>query len=382
MSSIYLVANEVLFTSYGHLQLVFDADGNFGNGDELELEVQGPFFAIGDWDVRPLQPFDTPFGSNSSAVELTTPTGLDTSDMWEVLTNTRDFFDTQVIDYRLGLVGALEGQNSNTYIATLAHVVGLDLSAAIAVILATPDFSSFPGLARNVLFDHAAENNSALPPVALDIDGSNGDDTLFGGLGNDLIDANAGRDKIFGFDGADTLSGGANRDTLHGGDGDDTLNGNDGSDFLFGNAGNDILSGEGKKDTLKGGIGDDTLDGGGGRDKLFGNAGADDLSGGNGADVLRGNGGKDTLNGMGGYDILTGGFGADVFVFDGRKQEGKDTITDFADGRDMIQILGLTFADVTITGTTSAVIELDGKTEITLTGVAAADINASDFDFI
>lgn len=382
MSSIHLIANEVLFTSYGHLQLVFDPDGSFGNGDEQELEVQGPFLAIGNWDVRPLQAFDTPPGSASLGVELTLPSGIDAADLWDVLINTRTFFATQTIDYRLGLVGALEGQNSNSYITTLSHAVGLDLASAVSTILASPDFSSLPGLARNVLFDHAASNDDTLPPIALDIDGSTGRDNLFGGLGNDRIDSLAGRDTIHGHGGNDTLSGGSNHDMLHGGDGDDTLNGNAGRDALFGGAGHDTLSGGTKNDRLTGGSGNDTLTGDGGSDRLFGNSGDDDLSGGGGRDVLRGGGGRDNLSGMAGADNLTGGFGADVFVFDGTVQEGRDTITDFRDGRDLIQVSGLGFADVTVTGTTTAVIDLDGKTEITLIGVAAADISASDFDFV
>ncbi|MDK3073164.1 calcium-binding protein [Sedimentitalea sp. JM2-8] len=391
MTSLHLVANEVLFTSYGHLQLVYDPDGVFGSGDELELEVQGPFLAIGDWDVRPVQPHEIPFAADSIAQRLDLPTDRDASDVWEVLVNLRDFLATQAIEYRLGLFGAVEGQNSNSYIATLAHVVGLDLAPAMAAILGSPDFSSFPGLARNVLFDHVDSDDMSLPPVALVLDGSDGADTLSGGLGNDSLHAGGGRDLVLGLAGADNLSGGSGRDTLRGGEGHDLLSGNGGRDRLFGDAGDDILTGNGKNDRLAGGAGRDILDGGDGDDTLLGNGGADTLSGGRGSDILNGGGGADNLSGQDGSDmvigntgndLLSGGAGADVFVFDGTRNEGRDRISDFADGFDILRVQGLTFAEVSISGTADAIITLGGLTQITLTDVPSSAITGADFDFI
>jgi hypothetical protein len=83
-------------------------------------------------------------------------------------------------------------------------------------------------------------------------------------------------------------------------------NGGNGNDTLTGNAGNDILIGGNGQDTLIGNDGNDTLIGGNGTDLLLGNAGDDLLYGGNGEDTLRGGLGNDTL---------TGGGGGDVFVF-------------------------------------------------------------------
>lgn len=391
MPSLHLVANEVLFTSYGHLQLVYDADGVFGSGDELELEVQGPFLAIGDWDVRPVQPHEIPFATDSIAQRLDLPTGVDASDAWEVLVNLRDFFASQAIEYRLGLFGAVEGQNSNSYITSLAHVVGIDLAPAMATILGSPDFSSFPGLARNVLFDHVAGDDTSLPPIALVLDGSGGADILSGGLGDDTLHAGSGRDLLVGFGGSDTLSGGIGRDTLRGGDGHDILSGNGGRDRLFGDAGDDTLSGNGKNDRLSGGAGRDSLDGGDGDDRLYGNGGADTLSGGRGADILNGGVGPDDLSGQDGSDIvigkagndlLSGGADHDVFVFDGTRNEGRDTISDFEDGIDILQVQGLTFAEVSISGTSDALITLDGLTQITLTDIMPSAITSADFDFV
>ena len=69
-----------------------------------------------------------------------------------------------------------------------------------------------------------------------------------------------------------------------------------------------------------------------------GRAGADVMSGGGGTDVLFGGGGADKLDGAFGNDWLTGGKGADTFVY---FSAGRDTITDFRDDADSIELAGI-----------------------------------------
>lgn len=102
-----------------------------------------------------------------------------------------------------------------------------------------------------------------------------------------------------------------------GGSGNDTIVGNQGKNVLMGNAGND---------TLRGAAGADKLYGGSGADKLFGGAG------------------KDWLDGGTGNDMLTGGKGPDVFVF--KKGYGRDTITDFQNNLDDIDLRSYKFSSV------------------------------------
>ncbi len=118
------------------------------------------------------------------------------------------------------------------------------------------------------------------------LNGGNGDDMLYGGALND------------------TLNGDADNDTLYGGDGVDTLNGGTGIDSLFGEDGNDTLNGDAGNDTLNGGLGNDTLNGGTGIDILTGNEGGDTLNGDDGNDTLSGDVGSDTINGGNGNDTL------------------------------------------------------------------------------
>jgi Ca2+-binding RTX toxin-like protein len=105
-------------------------------------------------------------------------------------------------------------------------------------------------------------NPGTLPFEALfrgndSINGSSGDDLMFGGAGVDTMNGGDGNDQMFGdsYYGEGT-SGGA-----------DILNGGNGSDFLYGGGGNDSLAGGAEVDYLDGGAGADTMAGGSGDDE-------------------------------------------------------------------------------------------------------------------
>jgi len=80
-------------------------------------------------------------------------------------------------------------------------------------------------------------------------------------------------------------------------------------------------------------------------DMLIGRAGNDEINGLDGEDTLTGNGGNDTLTGGRGADSLTGNSGDDVFRFtglaDSRVGEDHDTIEDFDDGADIINVAAI-----------------------------------------
>ena len=105
--------------------------------------------------------------------------------------------------------------------------------------------------------------------------------------------------------------------TVRGGDGNDSIDGGGGNDLIFGGAGNDDLEGDEGNDTIYGGDGDDELDGDSGNDLLFGEAGQDELEGDDGNDILSGGSGNDELEGDDGLDFLIGGLGADLLKGDG-----------------------------------------------------------------
>jgi len=197
-----------------------------------------------------------------------------------------------------------------------------------------------------------------------------GDNSLAGGLGNDLIIGDlVGNDSIDGGSGVDTLNysaagagvtvnlisqsaqntGGAGIDTIRGIENvvgtnfADTLTGNEFGNIFTAGAGDDMLVGNLGNDTLNGGSGIDTanyfsattgvkvsllLAGpqstlGAGSDTLIGvenlvGTGFDDqLTGSDANNVLTGNGGVDILNGGLGNDLLSGGQGTDTASYAG-----------------------------------------------------------------
>ena len=104
-----------------------------------------------------------------------------------------------------------------------------------------------------------------------------------------------------------------------------------------------------------------------------------------GEDVLDGGAGNDRLIGGSRNDILTGGDGKDTFVFE-TGDFGTDTITDWQDGLDRIEIArsagARRFSDLAIVQQGDDVHIATGEGQIILVGIDAADIGKSDFSFV
>ncbi len=150
--------------------------------------------------------------------------------------------------------------------------------------------------------------NRALDLSGVEVDGpitifgnNNGNETITGSAGDDVIRALKGSDDLDGGDGIDTYSAQGIKAA-----GTIDISGPIGSHVTANDS--DILRnfenviGDTKADTIIGSAGANTLDGRGG---------ADTISGGSGNDILIGGGGGDTLNGDDGDDVLVGGAGSD-----------------------------------------------------------------------
>lgn len=92
---------------------------------------------------------------------------------------------------------------------------------------------------------------------------------------------------------------------------------------VIGGGENGVIDGSSLKDRIYGGGGNDMIRGFGGNDKLIGETGKDRLAGGQGDDILTGDG---TANGS----------FKDVFIFG--ENSGRDVITDFEVGKDILEI--------------------------------------------
>lgn len=173
---------------------------------------------------------------------------------------------------------------------------------------------------------------------------------------------------------------GPNDDFLTGTIFNDTLNGGNGNDFVRGGRRDDLLLGGNDDDVVRGGAGDDIAKGGNGDDIVRGGSGSDDVHGGFGDDSVFGGASDDTVNGGSGTDFLAGGQGLDVFVFDGiwGADAGSDTVKDFEDGIDTLRVLNVDTVSVRDSAD-GAVLDMSSGGSMTLRGVAASDIDGSDF---
>lgn len=194
------------------------------------------------------------------------------------------------------------------------------------------------GLSASTTLDIVVQAEST---NGLQLIGTNGSDSLVGGLGDDEIRGLQGNDILHGGLGNDALFGGRGQDKLMGGRGADQLRGGKGADTLKGGRGADQLYGGRGADTLRGGRGADQLYGGRGSDELMGGRGADHLTGGRGNDSLVGGLGSDVyhFSAGDGDDVVKLGAGSDSFAFDGDvtvdsllfSQQGDDLLVSYSD---------------------------------------------------
>ena len=224
---------------------------------------------------------------------------------------------------------------------------------------------------------------------------SNGQDVHTGGEGHDYLNGRSGDDYLNGAGGNDTLLGGRGEDILYGGEGNDTITGGYDVDYMDGGEGNDTVdysySVEDVDIDLELGqsvFGSGSVETTVNFENAVGSQGDNVITGTTGENVLDGGEGNDTLNGGAGNDLLIGGSGADIIELD--FGSGIDTVSDFEDGLDIIDLtaMGIGFASLEITDSAEGVHIIyetdaggDAIGEIILTGMLAENISEEDFHF-
>lgn len=227
---------------------------------------------------------------------------------------------------------------------------------------------------------------------SLSLDGGGGNDWLIGSNQSDTLRGGTENDILQGLGGANQLLGGAGDDQYYSTSSADVITevAGQGFDTLYANYNISSLADNVEQLVIYGGansaVGNDfdntlygnnnsvglALDGAGGADLIFGS---------NFADVVIGGAGSDALYGLG---------GADRFAYTAGNA-GADTIVDFSQGSDHIDLanLGYTAASIggaiQISGNSSALITFTNGnlagTTITVLGVAHANVTADDFLF-
>ena len=213
------------------------------------------------------------------------------------------------------------------------------------------------------------------------IEGDDGDNVLDGTPGDDTINGGAGNDTIDGAEGADTMDGGTGDDIFYVDDAGDTVIEAAGEGYDRVNATITYTLADNVEQGTARGSSDIDLTGNTGDNWLNGNSGSNVLSGLAGNDRLQGKGGDDTLDGGAGNDNLFGDEGIDTFVFaDG---DGTDVIWDFEAGEviDLSATSAASFAALDIFDAASGANVDYGTGVVVVSGVAAADLDASHFDF-
>jgi serralysin len=232
------------------------------------------------------------------------------------------------------------------------------------------------------------------------LEGNGENNSLYGEGGNDVLKGGGGADKLYGGAGNDVLNSDGLGDLLDGGSGNDTANFSEAQTSVYVNLGMgrynhgtqyqpvpagtadnivdvENVTGSNFADQIHGNDFDNVLNGLGGGDRLYGWGGNDTIYGGDG---------KDYMVGGAGDDMLTGGADSDTFKF-GQVDFGKDVITDFTDGVDVIAIDNTIFGDFADVQAhmqqvgNNVVITYDANNTITLQNVNIANLGASDFLF-
>jgi Ca2+-binding RTX toxin-like protein len=203
------------------------------------------------------------------------------------------------------------------------------------------------------------------------------------------VDRVAGFEAVTGTFHADAIHGDGRGNRFAGLAGRDRLDGRGGFDWASyaqdaAQGGTDGIRANLARGTVRDGFG--TLDTLVGIEGVAGTGVRDTLADGAGNNAFDGGGGNDALVLSGGNDTATGGAGADSFTFRGTAFDD-DRITDFsqADGDVILfdaatAFAQLTLSDTTLDGAPAALVQF-GSGTVTLAGIAAADLAASDFGF-
>ncbi|TCB78450.1 Ig-like domain-containing protein [Acinetobacter sp. ANC 4173] len=273
----------------------------------------------------------------------------------------------------LGVVGA-----TSTITITAADGGNID-NLAVNELLATIQLNSDVNLLSLV----AGLNVSALGSFTVTATDSYGatDSDSFSSLLNaqvlqNLLGAGGNPDIIQGTSANDTLNNSASgtiHERLYGYDGDDTLNGSSGNDLIRGGAGNDTLNGGDGNDLLIDGNGADTFNAGNGNDVIvISGTGFVSIDGGVGTDTLTLLGGIDldltTSNNITNIERIDLGNGAEgskltLTAADVLEVTGSNTLQIFGDSHDQVQMIGaIKGIESTINGVTMTQYTLGANT--------------------
>ncbi len=196
----------------------------------------------------------------------------------------------------------------------------LDDPGTGAIESAMPDLIRMPnGTVRYTGPAHVVWSGRDDPDLVDRMWSSEGDDTLRGNGGRDIMEGGAGNDSFIGGEGDDILTDAFGDDVLKGGNGNDAMSSGPGFDLNQGGLGDDFIVGGSDPTETFGGPGNDVIYAGDSTDTVFGDDGDDWIEGGGQADLLQGDNGAPFQNDPNapGHDVIIGGGGDDDYDAEG-----------------------------------------------------------------
>jgi len=278
-----------------------------------------------------------------------------------------------------------DGGGSDTYdLSAYTTALSIDLrpgfhSKFSAVQLAKLSFET-DAFARGNIFN-ALLFNGDLRSLIENAKGGSGSDTIRGNQGANILLGYGGNDILYGFDGNDKLYGGVGLDALSGSTGNDVLTGGAGGDKLIGGTGTDTASYADAKAAVRANLTNSSTNTGDAAGDTY--SSIENLLGSAFNDRLIGNSAVNKLTGGRGNDAMTGGSGADDFAF--ATGFGRDTITDFQNNVDDIDLRTYNFSSVSSVLSKSTQVGADVQIKLASTDIIIlqdfklSDLNASDF---
>lgn len=278
-----------------------------------------------------------------------------------------------------------DGGGSDTYdLSAYTTALSIDLrpgfhSKFSTVQLAKLSFET-DAFARGNIFN-ALLFNGDLRSLIENAKGGSGSDTIRGNQGANILLGYGGNDILYGFDGNDKLYGGVGLDALSGSTGNDVLTGGAGGDKLIGGTGTDTASYADAKAAVRANLTNSSTNTGDAAGDTY--SSIENLLGSAFNDRLIGNSAVNKLTGGRGNDAMTGGSGADDFAF--ATGFGRDTITDFQNNVDDIDLRTYNFSSVSSVLSKSTQVGADVQIKLASTDIIIlqdfklSDLNASDF---
>lgn len=203
--------------------------------------------------------------------------------------------DVLVVDEKTILVA-----NDNNYPFSVGRPPGIDNNEIIVLDLEKPlNLDPRAGIA-------------GLNLPSSQIQGSNGDDTLYGDQKDELFEAGEGNNILYGGEGNNLFIAGFGNDVAYAGAGNDV--------FSLGDANNTIYAGEGKNrvvvgqgnDLIYAGAGDDTITAGNGNNTVYAGEGVNLITTNTGNDIIYAGEGNDSIYTSGGDDLIYAGEGNNI----------------------------------------------------------------------